>query len=83
MRNQRGNLESSFAGYILGKYHITIIIIPNKYNCFKWLTRQKQTKYRIVYLVFKEMASENILTIKQNQICLLSNNSQNIEIQTG
>ena len=52
-------------------------------NSFKWLTRQKLTKYRFVYLVFKEMASENILTIKQNQICLLSNNSQNIEIQTG
>ena len=52
-------------------------------NSFKWLTRQKLTKYRIVYLVFKEMASEIILTIKQNQICLLSNNSQNIEIQTG
>ena len=52
-------------------------------NSFKWLTRQKLTKYRTVYLVFKEMASENILTIKQNQICLLSNNSQNIEIQTG
>ena len=45
-------------------------------NSFKWLTRQKLTKYRTVYLVFKEMASENILTIKQNQICLLSEQQQ-------